>query len=118
MYSIYENGIKQPYFSIIAKDTRTEDEPVFLQTIEDTLRNLVKNGMNERALLAGINYFEFKYREADYGSYPKGLMYGLEMMDTWIFNEGNPFEVLVKNHIFGFLRDNIDTGYFEKSFII
>ena len=114
VYSIYENGIKQPYFSIIAKDTRTEDEPVFLQTIEDTLRNLVKNGMNERALLAGINYFEFKYREADYGSYPKGLMYGLQALDSWLYDDNAPFLHIQALDTFAMLKKQVKEGYFEK----
>lgn len=43
--------------------------------IEDTLKAIVENGMDKKALEAGINYHEFRYREADFGGYPKGLMY-------------------------------------------
>ena len=59
--------------------------------IEDVLRDQVKNGINQKALLAGINYNEFRYREADFGNYPKGLMYGLQVMDSWLYDENQPF---------------------------
>ena len=114
VFSTYEDGIKQPMLCISAKNVAEGREEEFLDVIKTTLKKLVKEGINRQTLEAGINSEEFRYREADFGRFPKGLMYGLEMMDTWIFNEGNPFEVLVKNHIFGFLRDNIDTGYFEE----
>ena len=32
---------------------------------------------------------EFKFREADFGAYPKGLMYGLQCLDSWIYDEKN-----------------------------
>ena len=114
VYSIYENGIKQPYFSIVAKDTRLEDEGVFLQTIEDTLTGLVKNGINEKALLAGINYFEFKYREADFGSYPKGLMYGLQALDSWLYDDNAPFSHIQALDTFAALKKRVKEGYFEE----
>ena len=114
VYSIYENGIKQPYFSIVAKDTRLEDEGVFLQTIEDTLTDLVKNGINEKALLAGINYFEFKYREADFGSYPKGLMYGLQALDSWLYDDSAPFSHIQALDTFELLKKRVKEGYFEE----
>ena len=114
VYSIYENGIKQPYFSIVAKDTRLEDEGVFLQTIEDTLTALVENGINEKALLAGINYFEFKYREADFGSYPKGLMYGLQALDSWLYDDNAPFSHIQALDTFALLKKRVKEGYFEE----
>ena len=55
----YDNGIKQPLFSIIAKNTDADKKEEFVKVIEDTLRGLVENGINEKALEAGINYNEF-----------------------------------------------------------
>ncbi len=43
-----------------------------MKVIEDTLKDIVENGMDKKALEAGINYNEFRYREADFGGYPKG----------------------------------------------
>lgn len=114
VYSIYENGIRQPYFSVVAKDTSLSREEEFLTTIEEVLQNIVKNGFDEKALLAGINYYEFKYREADFGSYPKGLMYGLQMLDSWLYDESKPFIHIEANNTFGALRKKVKEGYFEN----
>ena len=85
----YESGILQPYFSIIAKDANKEQKGEFLAIVKGTLRKLADQGINRKSLLAGMNYFEFKYREADYGSAPKGLMYGLQCLDSWLY-DGDP----------------------------
>ncbi len=113
VYSIYENGIKQPYFSVVAKDTTLTREEDFLSTIESVLRDIVKNGFDEKALLAGLNYYEFKYREADFGSYPKGLMYGLQMLDSWLYDDTKPFIHIEANATFAALRQKAKERYFE-----
>ena len=114
VYSIYENGIKQPYFSVVAKDTSVNKEEEFLTTIENVLQDIVKNGFDEKALLAGINYYEFKYREADFGSYPKGLMYGLQVLDSWLYDDTKPFIHIEANDTFAALREKVSSGYFEE----
>ncbi len=114
VYSIYENGIKQPYFSVVAKDTQVCREEEFLGVIEEVLQGIVKNGFDEKALLAGINYYEFKYREADFGSYPKGLMYGLQVLDSWLYDDSKPFVHVEANATFAALRKKVNTGYFEE----
>ncbi|MBQ4537380.1 MAG: insulinase family protein [Lachnospiraceae bacterium] len=113
VYSIYENGIKQPYFSIVAKDTTLDKEEEFLATIHQVLSEIVTKGFDKKALLAGINYFEFRYREADFGSYPKGLMYGLQMLDSWLYDETKPFVHIEANETFANLRKKAEEGYFE-----
>ncbi|MCM1216432.1 MAG: insulinase family protein [Lachnospiraceae bacterium] len=114
VYSIYENGIRQPYFSVIAKDTSLEKEQQFLAIIRQVLGDLAEKGFDEKALLAGINYYEFKYREADFGSYPKGLMYGLQILDSWLYDDRKPFLHIEANDTFAFLKKQVGTGYFEK----
>lgn len=114
VYSIYENGIRQPYFSIVAKDTCVEKEQEFLQVIHEVLTNVVEEGFDEKALLAGINYYEFKYREADFGSYPKGLMYGLQILDSWLYDVRKPFIHIEANDTFAILREKATKGYFEQ----
>ena len=43
---------------------------------------------------------EFRYREADFASYPKGLIYGLDILDNWLYDDEHPFvQVAVKSCI-------------------
>ena len=79
VYSEYDNGIKQPVFSIIAKNADSSQKDEFVKTIVEVLEKQVKDGIDKKALMAGLNYDEFKYREADFGRFPKGLLYGLQL---------------------------------------
>ncbi len=114
IYSFYDNGIKQPYFSIVAKNSDADKKEKFITLIEKVLKELAENGFDKDTLRAGLNYFEFKYREADFGSYPPGLMYGLQMFDSWLYDDAKPFIHIEADDTFKQLREDIDTDYFEK----
>lgn len=114
VYSVYDNGIYQPYFSIVAKNADASQKDEFIQTIEDELSRIAREGIDKKSLLAGLNYYEFRYREADFGSYPKGLMYGLQMLDSWLYDDGKPFDMIEAIAIFKDLKEKINTDYYEK----
>lgn len=110
----YDNGIYQPIFSVVAKNANLEQKEKFISVIEDTLKDIVKNGMDKKALEAGINYYEFRFREADFGNFPKGLMYGLQIFDSWLYDENKPFIHMQAIPTFEFLKAQIGTAYFES----
>lgn len=110
----YDSEIKQPMFTIMAKNTNPDREEEFVSIIKDTLSEVVSKGINRDALRAGINSMEFAYREADFGRFPKGLMYGLNLLGSWLYDENEPFMHIAQNDTYKFLKENIDTGYFEK----
>ena len=110
----YDNGIYQPIFSIVSKNANRDQKEAFIRVIEETLQSIVKNGMDKKSLEAGINYHEFRFREADFGNYPKGLMYGLQIMDSWLYDENEPFMHMQAIPTFEYLKEQISTGYFEK----
>lgn len=112
--SSYDNGIMQPIFSIIAKNANTDQKDAFVTLIQQTLENLVNKGLDKKALEAGLNYYEFRYREADFGNYPKGLMYGLQAFDSWLYDENKPFIHLEALDTFASLRKRVDTDYYER----
>ena len=114
VYSMYESSMRQPFFSIVAKDTSLENQQLFLETIDRVVKKIVAEGFDKKALMAGINYYEFKYREADFGSYPKGLMYGLQALDSWLYDENKPFIHIEANETFAALRKKAEEGYFEE----
>lgn len=114
IYGSYENSIYQPFFSIVAKNADEKKAEEFEHIIKDTLLGIVKNGINKKAFLAGINYFEFKYREADFGPYPKGLMLGLQAMDSWLYDDNKPFIHIESGETFDLIKSRVDDGYFEK----
>ncbi len=113
VYSSMENGIYQPYFSVVAKNAGESQKDEFVAVIEEVLAGAVEKGLDQKALAAAINYFEFKYREADFGSYPKGLMLGLQALDSWLYDNRQPFMHIEANETFKELKASIGTGYFE-----
>ena len=114
VYGSYDAGILQPIFSFVAKNANASQADEFESIIENTLKEVVKTGINKEALLAGINSSEFKFREADFGQFPKGLLFGLNCLDSWLFDDMKPFIHLECLGTFAKLRKAVDTDYFEK----
>lgn len=110
----YDNGIYQPIFSVIAKNANPEQKEAFVNVIESVLGRMVSEGIDEKALKAGLNYYEFRYREADFGNYPKGLMYGLQIFDSWLYDDEKPFIHVDALDTFAFLKEQVGSGYFEN----
>ncbi len=112
--SFYEADVKQPYFSIVAKNAEGDQREAFVRLIEQTLQSLFEDGVEKKALRAALNHDEFRYREADYGSYPKGLMYGLQMFETWLYDDGRPFDYLELDGTYKALKGEVSTAYYEN----
>lgn len=110
----YEDEILQPTFTIIAKNSEESKKEQFISVIRRVLEELGTKGLDEKSLQAAINFYEFKYREADYGQFPKGLMYGLRAMSSWLYDDKKPFLHLKDTTGYAFLKEKIGTGYYEK----
>jgi len=113
MYHSYDNGIQQPVFSVIMNNSNPEEQDRFIQTLEEEFAKVVKEGLDEKVLRAAINYFEFKYKEGNFGRYPKGLIYGLQMFDSWLYDDEKPFIHIHTSEVFPVLKERIGTGYYE-----
>lgn len=111
--SSFDDGIKQPNFSIIAKNANAEDLERFIQVLEDTLASIVEQGMDKKSLLAAINYFEFKHKEGNFGRFPKGLMLGLNAFSTWLYDDAAALDLFSLNDVYDALKQDVETGYFE-----
>lgn len=109
----FDGSVRQPYFSMVAKNANAEQKECFVDTLEGAFRKLCAEGLDKKALLATLNYYEFKFREADFGSYPKGLMYGLNMLDSWLYDDSKPFYYLELLDTYRELKELVQTSYFE-----
>ena len=113
IYGSFEDGIKQTYFSIVAKGANLRQKEEFVKVIRDTLTKIMEEGIDKKAVTAGINYYEFRFREADFSSYPKGLMYGLDILSSWLYDDTKPFCEVQLLEGFEFLKKALEEGYFE-----
>ena len=114
VYGGYDAEVFQPIFSIIAKDADKEQKEEFRAVVRKALEEQVENGIDKKALLAGINSSEFRFREADFGSYPKGLIYGFQVLDSWLYDDEKPVLHLDAIPVYELLRKKLEEGgYFE-----
>lgn len=106
--------LRQSMFSISTKNAKAGQKQDFYRVIRETLENIVKEGIDRKVLEAAINGMEFKEREADYGSFPKGLLYGVRTFKTWLYNDNDPYSSLCYDEYYGFLREKLKTDYYEN----
>lgn len=110
----FDSGIMQPVFSVTTQNADEDDKERFVKTIEETLVNLVNNKLNEKALKAALNSYEFKLREADFGGMSKGLIYAMNAFNTWLYDDEDAFSSFEFTKIFNELKTNIGTTYYEN----
>ncbi|MBP1744124.1 MAG: peptidase, partial [Firmicutes bacterium] len=113
VFGVYENSILQPVFSIVAKNSKVDKLEQFKKVVFDTLENLVEKGIDKKSIEASINLKEFQLREADYQGYPKGLIYSMKCMDSWLYEE-SPFIHLNYEDTIEKVKSALTTDYFEK----
>ena len=116
VFGNFSDGILQPYFSIISKNADLEQKEEFLDIIKDELTKQVEKGIDKDSVLARLNYLEFQFREGDFGTYPKGIFYSMNLMETFLYDDTKPFDELMLLSVFAALKDEVknNTGYFES----
>ena len=109
----YQDGLNQPMFSVIAKDCNESQKEEFINIIENTFKELVATGLDKKSILATINYYEFMYRESDFGRMPKGLIYAMNVLGTWLYDYA-PLISLETSKYFNKIKELVATNYFEE----
>ncbi len=112
--SSFDAGIQQPVYSIVAANVKKGMEEKFIEVLENALKEQVNSGINKKALYSTINNYEFKYREADFGRYPKGLIYGLNFFGTWLYDDNAALALSDSLSVLAELKKEVETGYFEQ----
>lgn len=102
----------QPVLMLQVQNFREADLPAIEATIRDTLTALCETGLDREQIRASLASVEFKLRERDYGTMPRGLLFALEMLASWIYG-GAPEARLCFDEILEALHRGVDTGYYE-----
>lgn len=113
IFGSFDNGILQPVFSVIAKNSEEKLKNKFLEVIFRTLENLVTGGIDKKQVEAAINIHEFHLREADFRNYPKGLVYNFKILDSWLHG-ADPFMHLRYEKILEKIKTALKEDYFEQ----
>ena len=81
--------------------------------VKETIEKLCSEGISKERLSATLGRTEFKLREADFGSFPRGVANALAAYSTWIYG-GEVADALAYEDAVAELWKLIPTDYFEK----
>lgn len=109
----YNNGILQPVFSISAKNAKKDKIDEFKNIIINTFKDIVKKGIDRDIIRAAINNFEFELKEGDSGSHPKGLLYCITVMESWLY-DGDPMLLLKYENALNEIKEEAENGLLEN----
>lgn len=109
----FDNSILQPVFSIVVKNSNEEQKEQFQKVVFDTLSELVEKGIDKKLIEASINIVEFKLREADFHGFPKGLLYYIKSLESWLYGE-NPAMHLEYGPTLEKIKEALTSNYFES----
>lgn len=110
----YDSGVLQPYFSIVTKNAEADQAEEFLKIINEEFVKARDEGLNRDSLIASLYSMKFRYKEADYGGYPKGLIYGLLCLDSWIYDDEAVLMHLDAGRTYDALEKDLEGNYFEE----
>lgn len=114
VYSDFYTDSCQKVFTIIAEGCNERDADKFVQIVETTMQDIIKEGFDRKTLEAAITSQEFAYREADFGSFPKGIAYAMVTFEEWTYKDRDIFSGLKHDAIYDELRAGVEEGLFEK----
>ncbi len=120
----YDSSMRQPMFTIVAREANAEDQDKFNSIIEEQLKSYVENGLDKLALEAALNNFEFRAKEASFGRFPKGLALGLDSFESWLYDDELVQDKFSVQNVYSYLRKGINEnllnpedktkGFFEE----
>lgn len=103
---------KQLTFSILGKNIAEKDTDLFVNTIENTLNDMVQNGIDEDLFRSMLNIIKFAIKEKG-GKATKGIEYLYRIFDTWLYDM-SPIDSLDISETIEYIEENISNGIFEK----
>lgn len=105
--------LRQSGIFIMAKNADARDKQRFYDIILEGFREAAK-GIDRKSLEAAINSREFSYREADYGSTPRGLSCGLDILQSWLYDDKAAFSYMHGGAVYAELREKLATRFYEE----
>ncbi len=88
-----ENEMRQMSYSIGLKGIAEDSVGAVENVILDTLKKLVTEGIDPERIEASLNTTEFRMRENNTGSYPRGLILMLRALTPWLY-DGDPLAAI------------------------
>jgi Zn-dependent M16 (insulinase) family peptidase len=113
VFGLCERSLAQPTMSVVVKGSEEERKGRFREVVFETLGSLAAKGIDKKLVEASINIKEFSLREADYRGFPKGLVYCIKCMDSWLY-DADPFLHLAYEPALERVKEAMKTDFFER----
>ncbi len=115
-----EPELRQAYFSTGLKGLSVSDQLQVENVAEvealifETLEGLARDGIDPETVFASLNTTEFRLRENNTGSFPRGLLLMLRALTTWLY-DGDPASALAFESPLESIKARLKAGqpYFE-----
>ena len=107
------DSIKQNSLGIDFHNVRDGACDELFELFVSTVKEISGAGIDRALLEASLNSFEFKTRERDFGTMPKGVIYAMSVLESSLYG-GAPEQNLFFEKTFNSLRGKLDTDYFER----
>jgi hypothetical protein len=108
--SAYVQDYKQNILTISVQNANPTDKAKFKTIVFNTLRDIVKKGIDKREIQAVLNRIEFDLREGSDAQ--KGITYMSLIKSGWLF-AGNPFKGLEYEKSLTAVKNGLKTNYYE-----
>ena len=112
-FGSFSKASLQMVLTVGVKGAEPEDRDRFLAVVYRTLQKLVIDGIDKKAIEASINTCEFELREADGTGLPKGLIYNIRCLDSWLY-DAHPLLHLEYNQTLARIKEGAQGRYFES----
>ncbi len=109
----YSESLLQPFLAVTVDNTSLEKKDEVFGVIREVFAKAAESGLDRTRVDAVINNLEFTTREKDFGGMPKGLIYAMSSLDSWLYG-GDPMQNLLYDELFKELRKKVEEGYLEE----
>lgn len=109
-----ESDLRQMFFSTGLKGIARDKAEDVEKLVVGVLSSLADEGIPRDLVEASTNSIEFRLRESNTGSFPKGLSYMIQSLRTWLYDD-DPVSLLAFDAPLSAIKDRIRSGerYYE-----
>ena len=112
VYGTLNISMQQPIFSIIANNANESDKYKFEKVIDDSLKQIVKDGFDDELVNSVFAAVELSLRKQNSDA-NRGLNYMSAIMTSWNY-DASPTAYLDLTPALNKIKSKISEGYFEK----
>lgn len=115
-FDTFTNRTVQQSLQMEARGVKEENLEALEELILTSIKKIAEDGIDKNAISSALNAIEFKLREKDYGSFPKGVAFALSVFGATNYGR-SPEAALSYEADVKAIREAIDTNYFEETLL-